>query len=122
MQRDTLSLLNLAAIDSIVAEFGFSAERLELECLPTGEARLTADNVTTQGRRERVKAQTSSQQQRETTSHNIRDSTTTQKDRQRIIIAEPPNTNRLLPILAVAIPLIAIAYLALKKAQVGYFN
>ena len=112
-----LASLDIAYIDSFLGEFDFAADRLDIQFLPSGETHVTAEKVNTKGARKEVCRSTSSQQRAECSSHNIRDSTSTKRDREAVVITEPPDTNHLLPLLAVSIAVIGIAYLALKKEK-----
>ena len=112
-----LARLDIVAIDSLLTEFDFAADRLNIQFLPSGETNITADKMNTKGTRKEVCRSASSQQHAECSSHNIRDSTATKRDREAVVITEPPDTNHLLPLLAVSIAVIGIAYLALKKEK-----
>lgn len=112
-----LARLDIVAIDSLLAEFDFAADRLNIQFLPSGETNITADKMNTKGTRKEVCRSASSQQHAECSSHNIRDSTATKKEKETVVITEPPDANNLLPPIAVSITVISIAYLALKMRR-----
>lgn len=119
--RDTthtdLTCLDFVAIDSFLAEFDFAADRLDIQFLPTGETNIKVDKMNTKGARKEVSRSTASQQHAECYSHNIRDSTVSKKQKETVVITEPPDVNNLFPPIAVIISVIVIAYLALKMRR-----
>lgn len=109
--------LDASYMDSLFSENHFRADKLTIELLPSGGARMEAEGVERHNQKGRISELSAKQKQSENASHKIRDSTSVKKEKEAVIVTEPPDTNHLTPYLAVSVSVIAIAYLALKMRR-----
>ena len=104
-------------VDSLVKEMTISADTVCMVSLPDQSTHLVAKGVKVTARKSKVKEEKAKVCIEDTTSVHIRDTTSLRKDKEAVLITEPPDSNTLLPFLVLSCTAIAIAYLALKMRR-----